>query len=420
MSAEQRGLRDARRHRRALVSALLHWNGSSDDDPDPVSDDRRRLRGAELRTGEGRGAILDLYDDSRATQWRLDLQREAQRIAGCEAARVLLCAPDGAFRPMTCGCKSRLCPVCARPRAARAVARWLPVLEAAAADGAELRHTTLTQPAIVGDGGLVTPIEARRYGWRGTVAADGVVARAVGGEGLGESYVRLRDALTEVRKNGSTREAWRATLGGYVLGCEWTGRSPEGVPRWHVHVHLLTVTPQAIPQRLVDRRLAEWARHVGGSPKAQHSRVCAPDKLTEVLKYPFKISNLTSAQRIEVLAYMRGMHPHQAAGSWHASSRDHCRPPWAGWLAARPDPPRYRRVHYIPRRRDPEGRDVPGEPEVYRGTPDRGEETFALPSTAGRWETWRADAAVYAAMLRGEPDGPELEGDDGDLLDGAA
>lgn len=390
------GAGQARKHRAALVAAMAHWRGTSEEDPYPeLGSGYKALRSAILASGEGVGAVLDLVDDARPQVWRLDLDHEARRLSGCETAGVILHGPNG-WRGQRCGCGSRLCPVCARARSARMVGRWRPVLEAAAADGAVLRHVTLTQPAVVADGGLVTPHEARRYGWTGTVAAEGAVARAVGGEGLGQSYDRLRLGLRKIRKNDATAATWRAFLGGYILGCEWTGRGPGGVPRWHVHAHVLTCTPSG---RDVDvpARLVEWARKMRGSPRAQHCREVEPDAVIEVLKYPFKPAALTSAQRIETLAYMRGLHPHQVAGSWHSASHDHRQEPWSRWLAARPDPPRYRRLHWIA---DPSSSDLgTREPQVWRGVPDTGRRTFALRRDDGTFYTFEADAERFVRLL---------------------
>lgn len=89
------GLAVARRHRDALVGALLHWEGSSEDDPEPKDDLRRSLRAAGLSSGEGAGAILDLYDAARPQPWTLDLQREGRRLLACGGSSVVLRAPDG-------------------------------------------------------------------------------------------------------------------------------------------------------------------------------------------------------------------------------------------------------------------------------------------------------------------------------------
>lgn len=252
-----------------------------------------------------------------------------------------------------------------------------------------LRHWTLTQPGSAEPGGLVTPWEAA-HGWSGgTVAADGVVARAVGGEGLGAGYHRIRDVLRGLRQGRRTRERWKK-LGAVLIGFEWTGKSKRGeIPRWHVHVHILGCTlPWDEPD--VDAMIGDWVRAVGGSRRAQHVRIVDPNAVAEVLKYPFKPSHLSQAQRIETLAYMRGMHPHHVGGPWHASARAHHEEPWSRWLAARPEKTDHLRLHYV---------DDDGSIVLWTGTPAQGETEFAVKYN-GRWVRFWRDAAGFTAHLK--------------------
>lgn len=355
---------------------------------------RHALESAWLAEGEGVGAELRLDEDTRAQPWRLDLEREARRLSVCESGAVLLWDVEGKrWKPCAMGCGSKLCPVCTRTRAARACARWRGVLDAASADGAVLRHWTLTQPALAEPGGLVTARELTR-GWTGTLAADGVQARAVGGEGLGRAYRRLRETLTAVRDGRRTRARWKEGLGAHLVGCEWTGRGRGGVPRWHAHVHILGCTEAGVEVD-VDGMLLDWVLLTGGAVKAQHVRIVDPSAVVEVLKYPFKPAHLTSAQRIETLAYMRGMHPHHPSGAWNRQARASREPPWSTWLDARPDPTEYLRLHHLS---EAQG----ASPELWTGKPSEGLTRFAV-RYRGRWRTWEADAAAYASLLGDDP-----------------
>lgn len=404
-SPERDPLRDARTHRRSLATAFRFWAGRSNLDVLALDQgiareyeaDDHVLNRAWLAEGEGAGAELRV--DGRPQPWSLDLARVASRLSACEGAGCLLWdETDRKYLPRTLGCGLRLCPVCERGRAARAAARWRAVLECAAGDGAELHHITLTQRASAEPGGLVTGPELRR-GWRGTLAADGVVARPTAGESLGAAYERLRGTLREARQGRATRKLWAGALGGYILGTEWTGRGPGGIPRWHVHAHILTCNPrgEGLPPDLIVR---DWCKRTGASARAQHVRQCEPDSVIEVIKYPFKPAHLTSAQRIETLAYARGMHPHQVGGGWHGRSRASRSPPWSRWLAARPPDRTFRRLHYLP--------DDAPEPRLYTGQVTEGEITWAVrrPTAPDGWARFTG-RAEWAAELLGKRPGSE-------------
>jgi hypothetical protein len=136
--------------------------------------------------------------------------------------------------------------------------------------------------------------------------------------------------------------------------------------------------------------LEAWVRATGGSLRAQHVRVVDADGVIEVLKYPFKSAHLTQAQRIEVLASMRGMHPHQLGGAWSPLSRAQREDPrWGEWLAAREDPPVFLRLHCI----------EDGMRRLWCGTPSQGETLFCLRMPDGEWRHWYRDAARYVELL---------------------
>lgn len=436
-SGQSEKIADARSHRKALAAAFRFWAGQDNLTPEGEKDTRipegrHSLSWAGLAEGEGAGTLLRV--DARDQPWALDLEREAGRLLACESGGTLLRDPStGRWRPTLLGCGARICPVCAAARAGRARTEWQPVYEAAAADGAEIRHWTVTQRADCTPGGLVTAHEARRYGWQGMVAeGPDTVGWPTGGESLGEAYCRLREGLRRAR-TGKPGKRLRRRLGGYIRGTEWTGRGPGGIPRWHVHCHMLSCVPRdhALTDAEVDHELQRWARLAGGSIRAQHCRIVGPDRVAEVLKYPFKPANLTSAQRIETLAYARGLRPHHTCGAWHSQSNEHDEAPWSRWLAARPVRVPWRRLHWW----HPERREyIP-----WTGTPDAGIHTFAVlqdasagaqPMLLGKpvesaWTRWEADAEDYVRILRGvdtsiapslEPGSDEEEGEDGDSV----
>jgi hypothetical protein len=70
--------------------------------------------------------------------------------------------------------------------------------------------------------------------------------------------------------------------------------------------------------------IGRWQGLVDGAERAaQHitSDIEAEAAIREVLKYPFKVSELADEQVIEVLAAMKGLKHHQVGGAFHGSSR---------------------------------------------------------------------------------------------------
>lgn len=199
--------------------------------------------------------------------------------------------------------------------------------------------------------------------------------------GIGSVYGAWRH-VTHDQGNGrgeGSRQWWQEHVIGALVGREWTGRRCVGgaacgrcrghrdVPhvgpwrlRWHVHQHALIVlrdTPEtgAIPwytdrsgrtvacggacQREEPcpwcrggrpypgswwaRWLSEWLHRMPGADvRGQHLRRVDDTgaALREVLKYPFKPAELTSAQSAEVVAAAGGLHHHQPSGLWHGRS----------------------------------------------------------------------------------------------------
>lgn len=258
------------------------------------------------------------------------------------------------------------------------------------ADGASLRHWTFTQRCEAPPGGLILAHEAEQ-GWSGTVAAPGVLGRATGGESLLSAYGRIRGTLTAVRDDRGCRDVVKQAFGGFLVGVEWTGRARwGGVPRWHAHIHGMGCTPRGV---VVDEKAVRraWCRRSGGAMSAQHVREVDPDKVAEVLKYPFKPSHLSSAERIESLSSMRGVHPHHVSGAWHHASRARKSDPcWDRWLEARPPEKGFPPLHWVEHEGDT--------PQMWRGNPKQGIHLFALKSPDGTWRYWLASAETYAKM----------------------
>lgn len=379
---------------------------------------RARMLGAELDDGS-----FLAFSDARAVPWRVDIVHERNRLKRCEQGKVLLfdaSSKGNPWKPAAMRCTCRLCPRCARARVGRLAHRWVPPLEAAAADGAAVYHLTLTQPTDEADGALVLPSERRRY--KGD-SGPGVVASAVGGESAAGAYARLRGAFTSVRDDRSTRALWRSALGGYLYGTEFTLRSKAARgavrPRWHCHMHLLVV----VPKPWADFRFTwgelrrTWCEAAGASPNAQHCERVRPregqgieDALLEVLKYPLKLAELTVAATIEVYASLRGLRPHHVGGSFHGASEASQGAPWAGWLAARTEPPHWPRLLVRLDRAHPwapyTGQVREGEAEWTLGSNPWAQASGQVPGV------WTADAGLYWAEL-----GRDEDASDHDLVD---
>lgn len=373
------------------------------------------------------GTVLDL--DARPVQWPIDLERIADRLSLCERGACLRRRADGRWEPVLLGCQVRLCPVCARLRAARTAARWRPVLDAAVADGAELRHWTLTHRAESAPGGVVTAQEVDRWGWDKAgdmrtlewvdLGDDSFLpgsGKAVGGESLRSAYDRLRGRLRSVRQDRATREATKTAWPAYLLGVEWTGREPRtGVPRWHAHAHVLTVSERPLSAADVRAVLDGWRSRGGrgaASDRSQRSRVVDASGVAEVLKYPFKPAHLTQAQRIEVLASARGQKPHQVGGAFHSTAKASKTNPWRRWLDARIEVESRPRLYLVPRGpSEVVGELAQGEPVLFTGQIDvdaaEALHTWAV-KVDGAWLRWLAPAALFLRAIGAPASDSEL------------
>lgn len=413
------GSETTRAQRRALAATLRAWEGRSH-----RADDGRHYLDLAVTDGEGpSGGVAGLAIEGRGLPWPTDLEKEADRLTACERMGLVLRRADGQVCGSWRGCGSRICPVCVQVRARRALARWAPVMQAAVADGAVVHHLTLTQVADAAPGGLVLRGE-REFGWRGVPPLGGRVAGAVGGEGLLGAYTRWRHSWDRLRHDRASKADFRTAVGGCLVGLEWTGRRRgSSVPRWHVHAHVLTVHPREEAAEGYDalnrlrgwwcdvspgaRRRAQYLQRVGGDAPTPEAAEDPSFGVVEVLKYPFKVSTLTAAQRIEVVAVAKGLRLHQASGGWYHRPKVGPREPYATWLKARPEKPDAKLLYSV----TPEN-----ERRLYVGDPNGGRGRFSW----GMWgDVFEADAEPFARLIGAEPAEPGQDWADGLFEDDA-
>jgi hypothetical protein len=356
---------------------------------------KRRLRYAELRGG----AMLEI-EDGREVSWPVDLAARRRSISRCGEGWHLLVDETGQLRPTPYRCKDRACPCCSHTKVGRLAHHWVPVLEAAVSDEAEVRLLTFTQLVRQEPGALVLPHERDRY--QGD-SPPGEVRRAVGGESMRASYLRWRDTFESVREDRATKERWRWALGGYLYGIEWTLRSKKErgsvVPRWHCHGHVLVVTPKGRwkdERALWNQLRRDWCKASPGSRAgSQDCRRVLPrgeqtwsGALLETLKYPVKTATMTVAAMVEAYASLRGLRPHHVGGAFHHNSKAAQEGSYRRWLDASPPTPQWPRLQ------------VRGRPdgvwEDYSGQ-YRGEDVLEWSADA---RAWRAPAEGYYQVLQ--------------------
>lgn len=293
---------------------------------------------------DGKDVLLDVHVEGIGTlitngrplrpDWTADPQAAAAQLDACGSSYGVHLNTDGELGSHALGCKSPLCPQCARRKAARRVSRLGPVVDELVARGYQLCHVTLTQPQRSYPESELQPViltdfERRFCGDSHAAAGRG---SAVSGETLGQALSRLKKAMTGLRDGRRTRAKWVNDVAGYVYGIEWTGRH-DGHLRWHVHIHILVILRPAVDAgEFWDWLVPEWCRltlaehgEKAAAPEAQHARILnaetAEDELREILKYPFKPASLTTAQLVDVLASTKGLRFHHVGGGLHACSK---------------------------------------------------------------------------------------------------
>lgn len=243
------------------------------------------------------GSAIYLLDDREVdawarevpANWSTDPARAARRMAACGHAWAV--TTEG---PIPLGCGVSMCPMCARSKAGRRIARERAPFEAAIGSGAVPALLTLTQRDYDGE-----PL---------TVALDRWDA----------AWVHLR---------GGTRGArrwWRSNVVGTILGQEWTHHDDRGEDRWHVHSHVLALLPEGSDPKawgdaIVDRWLAVPGVDAERAP--QDCRAADPSALVEILKYPYKPARMPTGAALVSWRSSMGRNLHRRGGAWHGNSR---------------------------------------------------------------------------------------------------
>lgn len=307
----------------------------------------RGPRGPELLEHAGRWIKVDPRPQPPGEE--ANPERLAGRMAGCGQDHILTLGPDG-WRASPMGCGVPLCPLCAHVKAARRVARYQPMIEALARSWTVGMLTFTVPPLEVLEEYPIAleerdpiPVDTQ------SEALPSEVGWPVPGETLRAAVERVKAALRLLR-DGKHRATWRELVLGYAYGVEWTGGVDYGYAgelagedyeelgdhpfdecrryRWHPHVHLLVIL--ALPASAPDHEAASWAHElreawadvVGGAMPAQDWTRIQPGEglagaVREVLKYPYKLASLTSAQLLAAAVETRRAQLHQVGGVLH-------------------------------------------------------------------------------------------------------
>lgn len=327
-----------------------------------------------VELGDGQVVTVDgargLRDD-----WLADPERSAARVRGCRRTWCVAAGPGGRSAiPLTCG--DTVCPYCTVQRTAPRRSGLAAALRAYRAAGCTVVMLTRTRRACSGDG-LVVWTDADRARWgpcpHPTAAAAGYTAgAAVPGETLSEAWGELAaasramiDGRAMVKWGGAEVERrawWRDTVLAHVDAIEatqvrtrWSGKGPDrrrvvDALRWHVHGHQIVIlAPGVVGPRDVRSEVVRshrdgrggrrrrvlagscawwrtwrraWASEIDAADAAQHAIVIDDDDqaLAEVLKYPGKLAEMTTAGVVEWLASAKGRRPQRCAGALHRST----------------------------------------------------------------------------------------------------
>ena len=346
--------------RRRQVAAALH--GASITEMDENESGQLAVRQYRLRSG----GLLDVDGRPLRPDFLAAPDRTSRSMASCGTAYALRYAPESdTWFEHPISCNSIMCAVCMRRRAAESVGDWLEPVLALHRRGHQVLHLTLTQPTKEGDEEVhLTRFERATLPYDGAVAEPTARARSTPGESLSASVDRLTAALRGLRSGSqSNRRFWRSTVLAGLYSIESTGqtiRDSRVVLRWHTHVHMLLIVPRDTVTRVDVHKgrsfvrtsdpwladlLTRWCALTGADVSGQHCElVSATDRVrgavTEVLKYPGKLSQLTDAQKLEWVASMKGRRLRaMPLGAFHASSNHH---KLAVWLASGEQTPRLR------------------------------------------------------------------------------
>ena len=272
--------------------------------------------------------------------WTAEPAAWSLRLLGC--SRRWAAHGDGSLAPVGCGLS--ICPSCRARAAGTRIRRAGVMLEAMRAAGSTLALVTFTQPHGRPVSGPVVLRGAELGAWWVPELAKRR-GRATTGADLAGELERLRSSWRKLRHDDRPARAWwSAHVEGCWTGIEWTTGRPmigplsdgawrPNVPRYHVHLHAVMALSgdrwrwdddgKADGGAWLELRNA-WCRLCpGASPEAQDLRRLddVEGGLAEVLKYPFKPAESTTATTLEAVSVTRGLHPHQTSGAWHGGSK---------------------------------------------------------------------------------------------------
>lgn len=327
--------------------------------PGRTRDEQGHRMAAQLRSVVVGGVTCTINGRWLPLKWRAEPKVAAAKMRRCEQTYQRVARESGNLDWQAHTCNQVSCPVCtyrraglSAPRTARAIAEYVKA-------GCTIVHLTSTQRVGFGDGPVVlTDAEAACMvdgaPWinatRHTDTDPNNPGTPTGGEHLDDAWARLDASLRASKWEGTEyRHEWARHVLAEVRGIECTGRDPVSRRlRWHVHAHrLLILSPETEIETTDEteggeRRTfvtgGEWwdgwikrwcAVSEGADPKGQKCRVVARPGDTsgdllracrQTLKYPGKVSSMTAAQRCEYLAAVKGRHPHQMCGDFHATN----------------------------------------------------------------------------------------------------
>ena len=350
---------------RAAVTGMLITDGSSDS--------------YELCTMWGRGLRHDWTADPQHSAGRMARCSVGYAITGAPGAQ----GAEWSSSPIPCG-HHHICPLCGRRHSWQEAEKWGPVLTELRKQGQQLVHMTFTirstesqlsmLPVIITErewnAGYRPPRGCRR-------AKPGEQGVSAGGEPLGWGLDVLRTAKRTMTSSTRNRARWARLVAGHIGGLEWTGHRKIGQPsrngfqlkslRWHAHMHILAVVDgdlavptyeevgpdgvvrhyavhpsdkEAMAKAGVTPEECGWwgdivdmwtdaVEQAGGTAEwtGQKARMVAVGEedvekaVREVVKYPFKPGEMTTAQIAESVTTIKGSNLRIRQGHFHASSR---------------------------------------------------------------------------------------------------
>lgn len=291
-----------------------------------LAEDRMAVVALALKDGE----VLETAGRLLRSDWLADPRATAEAMAGCSSSSFVGRTRRGKVQAVPRRCNSSVCPVCRRLAAAERSERWTPVIAALVARGMSAWSVTLTQPTVKTSAVpfYLDPAEVQSGRYVRQVD-DAPSWRAVPGESLTLGLWRLRQAWDGLRE----ASWWPRDVVGGLYGIEATGRDKLFNLRYHVHMHVIVVLrAETDPAEWWSKVLARWRTvtaaatfdEAHASDSAQHARPIeggrVVDAVRECLKYPCKLSEMTTAQTLDWLAVTKGNHWGCPFGAFHGTS----------------------------------------------------------------------------------------------------